>query len=51
MFYKLVLALRHWAYDKGLKKKYTAKVPTVCVGNGTSAGLAYNWTPPPKSSP
>jgi len=38
MFYKLVLALRHWAYDKGLKKKYTAKVPTVCVGNITVGG-------------
>lgn len=38
MIYNLVLALRHWAYDKGLKKTCQAKVPTVCVGNITVGG-------------
>ena len=38
MIYRLVLALRHLAYDKGWKKTYSAKVPTICVGNITVGG-------------
>lgn len=38
MIYSLALALRHWAYDKGFKKTYKAKVPTICVGNITVGG-------------
>ena len=38
MVYRLVLALRHLAYDKGWKKTYSAKVPTICVGNITVGG-------------
>ena len=38
MIYKLVLSLRHLFYDKGWKKSYKAKVPTVCVGNITVGG-------------
>jgi len=38
MLYRLALALRHWAYDKGIKKTYKAHVPTVCVGNLTVGG-------------
>ena len=38
MIYRLVLALRNNAYDKGWKKTYSAKVPTVCVGNITVGG-------------
>lgn len=32
------MSLRHLFYDKGWKKTYTAKVPTVCVGNVTVGG-------------
>ncbi len=38
MLYRLALALRHWAYDKGIKKTCKAHVPTVCVGNLTVGG-------------
>ena len=38
MLYRLILALRHFAYDKKLKKVVTAPVPTVCVGNITAGG-------------
>lgn len=38
MIYRLVLALRNFAYDKGWKKTYKAQVPTVCVGNITVGG-------------
>ena len=38
MIYKLVLSLRHLFYDKGWKKSYKAKVPTICVGNITVGG-------------
>ena len=33
MLYRIILALRHFAYDKGLKKVRHASVPTICVGN------------------
>jgi len=38
MLYRIILALRHFAYDKGLKKVRHASVPTVCVGNITVGG-------------
>ena len=38
MIYRLILALRHLAYDKGWKKTCQAAVPTVCVGNITVGG-------------
>ncbi len=38
MLYRIVLALRHFSYDKGLKKVRHASVPTVCVGNITVGG-------------
>lgn len=38
MVYRLVLALRNLAYDKGWKKTHSAKVPTICVGNITVGG-------------
>ena len=38
MIYRLVLALRHLAFDKGWKKTYKATVPTICVGNITVGG-------------
>ena len=38
MIYRLILALRHLAYDKGWKKTFTAGVPTIGVGNITVGG-------------
>ena len=38
MLYRLILALRHLAYDKGWKKTFRAAVPTICVGNVTVGG-------------
>ena len=38
MLYRLILALRHFAYDKKIKKVLQADVPTVCVGNITVGG-------------
>lgn len=38
MIYRLILALRHFAYDKGWKKTAKADVPTICVGNITVGG-------------
>lgn len=38
MIYRLIVALRHLAYDKGWKKTFRADVPTVCVGNVTVGG-------------
>lgn len=38
MLYRLILALRHFAYDKKIKKVCQADVPTVCVGNITVGG-------------
>jgi len=38
MLYRLVLSLRHLFYDKGWKKTFKAKVPTICVGNITVGG-------------
>ena len=38
MIYRLILALRHLAYDKGWKKTFKADVPTICVGNITVGG-------------
>ena len=33
MVYGLVLRIRHFLFDKGWKKSFSAAVPTVCVGN------------------
>ena len=38
MLYRLILALRNLAYDKGWKKSIKAEVPTICVGNITVGG-------------
>ena len=38
MIHRLVLALRHLLFDKGIKKSYEAAVPTICVGNITVGG-------------
>ena len=38
MIYRLILSLRHLAFDKGWKKSFEAKVPTICVGNITVGG-------------
>jgi tetraacyldisaccharide 4'-kinase len=38
MLYRLILALRHFAYDKKIKKVFQAEVPTICVGNITVGG-------------
>ena len=38
MIYRLILALRHLAFDKGWKKSFKAEVPTICVGNVTVGG-------------
>lgn len=38
MIYRMILALRHLAYDKGWKKTFKADVPTICVGNVTVGG-------------
>jgi tetraacyldisaccharide 4'-kinase len=36
--YWLILKIRHFMYDHGLKKVHTADVPTICVGNITVGG-------------
>lgn len=36
--YYLTLKVRHSLYNKGIKKSYTAQVPTICVGNITAGG-------------
>lgn len=38
MIYRIVLALKHFFYDKGWKKSVKADVPTLCVGNLTIGG-------------
>ena len=38
MIYRIILAIRHFLFDKGLKKSHGAEVPTVCVGNITVGG-------------
>lgn len=38
MIYRLVLKIRHWLYDTGRKKSFSAEVPTICVGNITAGG-------------
>ena len=38
MIYRLILTLRHLAYDKGWKKSFRAPVPTLCIGNITVGG-------------
>ena len=34
--YYLTLKLRHFIYDRGIRKVRTCEVPTVCVGNITA---------------
>ena len=36
--YWLTLKIRHWLYDTGKKKSFSAEVPTICVGNITAGG-------------
>ncbi len=36
--YWLILKIRHFMYDHGLKKVHSADVPTICVGNITVGG-------------
>ena len=36
--YWLSLKIRHFLYDKGIKKVHQADVPTICVGNVTVGG-------------
>lgn len=38
MLYRLILKIRHKLYNKGIKKSYSAEVPTICVGNITVGG-------------
>jgi len=38
MIYGLVLRVRHFLYDKGWKKHFSASVPTICLGNITAGG-------------
>lgn len=38
MLYRLILKLRHKAYDKGRKKSEKAVLPTLCIGNVTVGG-------------
>ena len=38
MLYGILLAIRHFFYDKGWKKSFRASVPTVCIGNITVGG-------------
>lgn len=38
MLYRILLTLRHLAYDKGWKKSQKADKPTICVGNVTVGG-------------
>ena len=38
MLYRLILAIRHFAYNKGWKKTFKAAVPTICLGNITVGG-------------
>jgi tetraacyldisaccharide 4'-kinase len=36
--YGMVIAVRNWMYDEGLKKSVTLDIPVVCVGNITVGG-------------
>lgn len=36
--YWLILKIRHFMYDHGMKKVHSAEVPTICVGNVTVGG-------------
>ena len=36
--YGIVIAVRNWAYDSGLKKSVSLDVPVICVGNITVGG-------------
>ncbi len=38
MIYRIILSIRHFLFDKGWKKSYSADVPTICVGNITVGG-------------
>lgn len=38
MIYRLILAIRHYAYKKGWKKTFRVHFPTVCLGNITVGG-------------
>ena len=38
MLHRLILKLRHRAYDSGRREVYTSPVPSVCVGNVTVGG-------------
>lgn len=38
MLYRLILKIRHSLYNKGIKKSFSAEVPTICVGNVTVGG-------------
>ncbi len=36
--YWITLKIRHFLYDKGIKKSYTFPIPTICIGNITVGG-------------
>ena len=36
--YWLSLKIRHYLFDKGIKKVHQADVPTICIGNVTVGG-------------
>jgi tetraacyldisaccharide 4'-kinase len=37
-FYGMIIAVRNWLYDRGLKKSATLDIPVICVGNITVGG-------------
>lgn len=42
--YRLVISIRHWAFDSGLIKSHQFKTPVICVGNITVGGTGKTPT-------